>query len=135
MTLSAVEFIRRFLLHVLPERFVRIRYYGLHHSAARAKKLPQARALLGLERQLPRSAKLTLTVWLASVLGEAYNRCHWCGTLGSMTYRAEAAEVPVWWFWLKRLFGLWFEEELRRAAQAREAEAEAMDADAAPLAA
>ncbi|MEK7323870.1 MAG: transposase, partial [Chloroflexota bacterium] len=30
LTLTAVEFIRRFLLHVLPDRFVRIRYYGLH---------------------------------------------------------------------------------------------------------
>ncbi|MBI4768913.1 MAG: transposase, partial [Chloroflexi bacterium] len=39
MTLPGVEFIRRFLLHVLPERFVRVRYYGLHHSAARKSKL------------------------------------------------------------------------------------------------
>ena len=53
LTLSAVEFIRRFLLHVLPDQFVRIRYYGLHHSAARKTKLARARALLGLPSQPP----------------------------------------------------------------------------------
>ncbi|HIE55173.1 MAG TPA: IS91 family transposase, partial [Chromatiaceae bacterium] len=34
MTLSGVEFIRCFLQHVLPHRFVRIRHYGLHHNQA-----------------------------------------------------------------------------------------------------
>jgi len=37
LTVTAVEFIRRFLWHVLPDGFVRIRYYGLHHSQARAE--------------------------------------------------------------------------------------------------
>jgi hypothetical protein len=47
MTLDAHEFIRRFLLHVLPNGFVRIRYYGFQANRHRDKKLRLCRALLG----------------------------------------------------------------------------------------
>ena len=46
MTLDAHEFIRRFLLHVLPDGFHRIRHYGLFANAARAGNIANARALL-----------------------------------------------------------------------------------------
>ncbi len=46
MTLEAQEFMRRFLLHVLPNRFHRIRHYGLLGNARRASHLATARALL-----------------------------------------------------------------------------------------
>ena len=46
MTLESDEFIRRFLLHVLPKGFHRIRYYGLFANTARAENLATARALL-----------------------------------------------------------------------------------------
>ncbi len=46
MTLGATEFIRRFLLHVLPGGFHRIRYYGLLGSRTRREKLAQCRRLL-----------------------------------------------------------------------------------------
>jgi hypothetical protein len=46
MTLDAHEFIRRFLLHVLPDGFHRIRHYGLFANAARAENAAKARALL-----------------------------------------------------------------------------------------
>jgi hypothetical protein len=48
MTLSADEFIRRFLLHVLPNGFQRIRYYGLLSNRHRKEKLAQCRRLLGM---------------------------------------------------------------------------------------
>jgi Putative transposase/Transposase zinc-binding domain len=48
MTLSAEEFIRRFLLHVLPSGFQRIRYYGFLGNRYRQAKLAQCRRLLGL---------------------------------------------------------------------------------------
>ena len=48
MTLSADEFIRRFLLHVLPRGFHRIRHYGLLASSARKANLAHARALLAV---------------------------------------------------------------------------------------
>ena len=48
MTLATDEFIRRFLLHVLPKGFHRIRHYGLLASAGRQANLARARALLAL---------------------------------------------------------------------------------------
>jgi len=46
MTLDAAEFIRRFLLHVLPSGFHRIRHYGLIAGALRARNIERARQLL-----------------------------------------------------------------------------------------
>ena len=48
MTLSADEFIRRFLLHALPEGFQRIRYYGFLANRYRQQKLARCRQLLGM---------------------------------------------------------------------------------------
>jgi hypothetical protein len=48
MTLATDEFIRRFLLHVLPKRFHRIRHYGLLASGNRAANLVHARELLAV---------------------------------------------------------------------------------------
>ena len=47
MTLDTVEFVRRFCLHVLPERFVKIRHYGLLGNRQRRARLACARELLG----------------------------------------------------------------------------------------
>ena len=46
MTLSPDEFMRRFLLHILPSGFHRLRHYGLLANAGRREHLTQARALL-----------------------------------------------------------------------------------------
>ncbi len=46
MTLDAAEFIRRFLLHVLPSGFHRIRHYGLFAGTARARNIERARQLV-----------------------------------------------------------------------------------------
>jgi hypothetical protein len=46
MTLATHEFIRRFLMHVVPAGFHRIRYYGLFASAQRAENVARARKLL-----------------------------------------------------------------------------------------
>lgn len=49
MALDAVEFIRRFLLHVLPKGFVRIRQYGFLANRARSKALAHCRELIMVE--------------------------------------------------------------------------------------
>jgi hypothetical protein len=46
MTLTPHEFIRRFLIHVLPSRFHRIRHYGLFASGSRIDNIARARELL-----------------------------------------------------------------------------------------
>ena len=47
MTLDAVEFLRRFLLHVLPRGFKRIRHYGFFANGVRTVKVPLCRRVLG----------------------------------------------------------------------------------------
>jgi hypothetical protein len=56
MTLDVGEFIRRFLIHVLPKGFHRIRHYGLFASANRAETIARARELLGLATPTPEAA-------------------------------------------------------------------------------
>ena len=53
MTLAPEEFMRRFLLHVLPPGFHRIRHYGLLANAGRRENLVRARALLDMPRPEP----------------------------------------------------------------------------------
>jgi DNA-directed RNA polymerase subunit RPC12/RpoP len=48
MTVSAHEFLRRFLLHVLPGGLVRIRHFGLFANRRRSAALERCRALLGV---------------------------------------------------------------------------------------
>ena len=48
MTLDADEFIRRFLIHVLPDGFHRIRHYGLFANGRRADNIARARQLLNV---------------------------------------------------------------------------------------
>ena len=47
MTLEAFEFIRRFLLHILPDNFVKIRYYGLFNNRNRKAKIRHCKEILG----------------------------------------------------------------------------------------
>ena len=54
MTLDVHEFMRRFLLHVLPHGFHRIRHYGIIANAGRKKNLAKARELLDVMADLPR---------------------------------------------------------------------------------
>ena len=63
MTLTPHEFIRRFLIHVLPRGFHRIRHYGLLASGRRAANIAQARELLAVpspSQQPDTSAAVTI---------------------------------------------------------------------------
>jgi hypothetical protein len=53
MTLKGIEFIRRFLLHVLPAGFVRVRHYGFLANRVCREKLELCRALLSVETDMP----------------------------------------------------------------------------------
>ena len=94
MVLDGVEFIRRFVWHILPKGFHRIRRYGLHHPSLRKSKLERARELLGLEREAPQIASLNFSEWLEAIKGkEGINRCPRCGEEGTMSRRAEFNRV------------------------------------------
>ena len=78
MTVSAEEFLRRLLLHVLPKGFVRIRHFGLLASVNVATKLQRCRQLLGQETPSdPQPPKC----WVDRVLewtGQDPRRCPQC---------------------------------------------------------
>jgi len=61
MTLDAGEFMRRFLLHVLPSGFHRIRHYGLLANCRRSANLALARQLLQVPAQEPRPTRMRST--------------------------------------------------------------------------
>jgi len=59
MTLQTDEFIRRFLMHVLPEGFHRIRHYGMLSNKKRAQELPLAREYLLVEPPVDEDSQTT----------------------------------------------------------------------------
>lgn len=109
MTLDAVEFIRRFVWHILPDRFIRVRHYGLHHASARKEKLPRCRELLGLEPELPPVRELGLREWLASFIPEEeLDRCPYCQAQRSLAvYRVhpDFTVLQLLFLWLFQLKG------------------------------
>lgn len=77
MRLEALEFIRRFLLHVLPSGFQRIRYYGFLSNGNRKTKL---RACLRLNRMPTRpKVKLTAKELMLKITGKDISVCPTCG--------------------------------------------------------
>jgi hypothetical protein len=75
MTLASQEFLRRFLLHVLPRGFVRIRFFGFLAPRRRTKLLPLCRSLLA---DHPRP--YTPDRGTSSTEGPVCFRCPYCGT-------------------------------------------------------
>jgi hypothetical protein len=65
VTLEAVEFLRRFLMHVLPASFVRIRHYGLLSNRCREKSLALCRQLIA--RGAPKESDLPVNVQEARI--------------------------------------------------------------------
>jgi hypothetical protein len=78
MTLEAAEFIRRFLLHVLPSGFMRIRHYGILANRAKREKLVQARnALQDRPTPKPPEPESVEAFWLR-VADLDIHRCQHC---------------------------------------------------------
>lgn len=69
MTLEASEFIRRFLLHVLPEKFVKVRYYGLLANRKSNTMLSQCRRLLDTVQTSNKNVNETWQEFLKRVCG------------------------------------------------------------------
>jgi hypothetical protein len=111
VTLTAPEFIRRFLRHVLPPRFVKIRHYGLLAPRHAKTKLEKARALLSLQAPEALAEPKTrehdtpsdTNTWqdlLRALTGVDLTRCPNCGQgriiRTRLTGHATAPAPPLW---------------------------------------
>ena len=86
MTLPAEEFLRRFVLHVLPKGFPRIRYFGWLANRRRRELLPLCRILLGA--MPPDSARTTPTA-----CETALPQCPCCGGAMRVVERLTARQI------------------------------------------
>lgn len=78
MTLEAQELIRRFLLHVLPQGFMRIRHFGFLANRSKKPALAQCRKLLDLDPALPQPPILSAKDLLLKITGLDLSRCPCC---------------------------------------------------------
>ena len=79
LTISGVEFIRRFLMHVPPGNYVRIRHYGLLCSRTKNRKLTLCRNLLGCRKYLSQLRDLDMPKILDHLYGIKVCVCKSCG--------------------------------------------------------
>jgi len=78
MPLDAQEFIRRFLLHVLPDGFMRLRHFGFLANRAKKHALPQCRKLLGLSPASPEIPNQSAHDLMLELTGIDLSRCPRC---------------------------------------------------------
>ena len=79
VTLSGEEFIRRFMMHVPPKRFVRIRHYGLLSSRNKNRKIALCRNLLGCKKYLSRLKDLDAPAIIRLLYNKDICKCIACG--------------------------------------------------------
>ena len=96
LSLPAPDFVRRFLLHVLPRGFVRVRHFGLQANVCRARLLARARQLLDCPAIAQpgsgrRESWQALFLWLT---GRDPNRCPYCGR-GTLRPVAPHSSLPT----------------------------------------
>lgn len=78
MPLSAMEFIRRFLLHVLPFRFMKIRYYGFLANICKKKSILLIRRLIGKDMEIKLFIQETLQEKVLRITGKDITLCPHC---------------------------------------------------------
>jgi hypothetical protein len=107
MTLDADEFIRRFLLHVLPRGFMRLRHYGFLANRHKARTLRRCRALLGQPVNPSPRHPPSVAQWMQAVTGIDLTQCPHCGAKPLVrlpmprlarpaAHRGALVEVPIY---------------------------------------
>jgi hypothetical protein len=96
LTLDAQEFIRRFLLHILPDGFMRIRHFGFLANRSKKQALAQCRKLLDYESAEPQSSTLSAKDLLLKITGVDLSRCPCChqGTMIAVSDLPASANLP-----------------------------------------
>ncbi len=108
VNIDAVEFIRRFLLHVLPKGFMRIRHYGLLANRWKKGNIGKCRELLGLNPDLPMVIKLSVEEMMFKITGKDITKCPFClkGTMRKIAVIPERIMGPnafdvIWSFQIR----------------------------------
>ena len=97
MELEADEFLRRFLLHIGPEGFVRIRHFGLLANRRREGALAQCRAVLTVPPPAPDPApRESVRTLMLRLTGIDIDRCPVC-QLGILRPLGPLPPAPVPW--------------------------------------
>jgi Putative transposase. len=80
MTVTAEEFIRRFLMHILPSRFIKIRHYGILSNRSRKLKIERCKKIIGivLDKNQVDKSKLSSVELLLKLTGIDINKCPCC---------------------------------------------------------
>jgi hypothetical protein len=78
MTISAEEFIRRFLLHIIPDSYKRIRHFGFLANRCKKQELRKCRELLGLCPEPPQIPEETLREKMLRLTGADITECPRC---------------------------------------------------------
>ena len=90
--LDAVEFIRRFLLHILPSGFMKIRSYGFLANRYKKEKVAHLRQKLGLTPALPEKAPRTIQEMMKDLTGKDIALCPACGK-GTLVLMAKLPKI------------------------------------------
>jgi hypothetical protein len=96
MTITAEEFIRRFLMHILPDGFMKIRYHGLIANRNRGTKLKLCQQLTGYESKKSRLKDLNTAEIMKRLTGKDVTRCPRCekGKLQTVMVLAKSKSPP-----------------------------------------
>jgi Putative transposase/Transposase zinc-binding domain len=96
--LDVHEFIRRFLLHVLPDGFMRVRHFGFLANRAKKHALSQCRNLLGLHPALPEIPQRSALQLMRDLTGIDLSRCPCCqkGTMIVVGQLPRILPSPQW---------------------------------------
>jgi Putative transposase/Transposase zinc-binding domain len=95
MTLDADEFIRRFLLHVLPRGFMRLRHYGFLANRHKARTLRRCRELLGQPSEPPPRRSQSVVQWMHEVTGIDLTQCPHCGARPLLRLPLPPLSIPA----------------------------------------
>jgi len=98
LPLEAHEFIRRFLLHVLPDGFMRVRHFGFLANRSKKQALAQCRNLLKFDPPLPQRPDQSAKDLLRKLTGVDLSRCPCChkGTMLTIADLPARSSFPRW---------------------------------------
>ncbi|MHB1347355.1 MAG: transposase [Candidatus Humimicrobiaceae bacterium] len=95
ITLSADEFIRRFLLHTLPGSYMRIRHFGFLSNRNRSENIAHLKTLLGVDFDTDKRKEQSMQEIMLKITGKDILKCPRC-KIGTMTVHHLIPRFSAW---------------------------------------